>query len=268
MKRSVLLQLKKIWVAKGHPLVKIKSRLSSQKRISNYDLFFEALLGKSGIEIGGPSPIFKDNKILPIYKIINSLDGCNFSTNSVWEGKISRGNNFFYHELKPKGFQYIAEATNLSEIEDSKYDFLLSSNCLEHVANPLLAMSDWVRVVKNKGYLLIILPNKERTFDHNRPVTSFEHIINDYKNGTKEDDKTHLEEILIFHDLGMDIEAGSFEKFFKRSADNFNNRCLHHHVFDIELVRKMLNYFNLEILSLAEVLPSHIISLSRKKDGQ
>jgi len=32
-----------------------------------------------------------------------------------------------------------------------KYDFLLASHCLEHMANPLCAFQEWLRVLKKKG---------------------------------------------------------------------------------------------------------------------
>ncbi|PYL73305.1 MAG: hypothetical protein DMF22_01865 [Verrucomicrobia bacterium] len=36
-------------------------------------------------------------------------------------------------------------------IPSGKYDFLLASHCLEHMANPLCAFQEWLRVLKKKG---------------------------------------------------------------------------------------------------------------------
>ena len=58
-----------------------------------------------------------------------------------------------------------------------------------------------------------------------------------------EDDLSTLPEILINHDLTMDAPAGNFEEFTKRSLDNFNNRCLHHYVYNDELLMEICNYF-------------------------
>ena len=96
------------------------------KPINNLALYLDYFAGKKGIEIGGPSAIFY--KEIPIYPVIESLDGCNFSTQTVWEGNIAAGNHYNYFHDK-KGFQYICEASNLKSVADETYDFLLASHC-------------------------------------------------------------------------------------------------------------------------------------------
>ena len=219
----------------------------TSRRIKGY-MFVKSLFNdKSGIEIGGPSPIFRDKGILPLYRIVKNLDGCNFSNTTIWEGNIEAKKNYNYYNEK-NGFQYISEASDLNTIPDSKYDFVISSNCLEHVANPLKAFEEWIRIVKKEGLLLLVLPNKKYSFDHKRSVTAFTHLLNDYKNVIKEDDLSHLNEILQCHDLKRDILAGSIKQFKERSLDNYNNRALHHHVFDLNVMCQIFEYFNIEIL--------------------
>jgi len=98
------------------------------------------------------------------------------------------------------------------------------------------------------GVILIIAPRKQSNFDHNRQITKFEHILDDYNKNIDETDLTHLDEILKLHDLEMDPPAGNYEQFKQRSLDNYKNRCLHHHVFDLEVMEKMLYYFNLKVI--------------------
>lgn len=229
------------------------------KKIEFYKSHFE---NKRGIEIGGPSNIFTLE--IPIYPIIESLDGCNFSTHTTWEGNISEGDNFNYFENKI-GYQYICEASDLNEIYSEKYDFLISSHCLEHCANTLKTVEEWVRVIKKGGVLLLVLPDRKFTFDHNRPITKFEHLVDDFNINVDESDLTHLEEILEKHDLNMDKAAGSKEQFKKRSLDNYKNRCLHHHVFDFELLRKILSTLNIKIIHTIPVPPFHQIVLGIKE---
>jgi SAM-dependent methyltransferase len=115
---------------------------------------------KRGIEIGGPSPeIFGPH----IYPAITSLDNVNFKT--TWEGSIQEGNTFVFHPSRPPGRQYIREATALVDIPSASYDFLLSSHTLEHTANPILALREWLRVLKDNGVVVLVLPHKEGTFD-------------------------------------------------------------------------------------------------------
>ena len=205
----------------------------------------ELLEKKSGIEIGGPSDFFK--YIVPVYPSIARLDGVNFSNQTMWEGSLTTGNNFNYYKNKT-GMQYIHDTTDLNTIKSNTYDFLLSSNCLEHVANPLKALQEWIRIVRPNGYLLLAQPNKTSNFDHRRPTTAFEHNLEDYKTDVSEQDLTHLDEILQLHDLSMDPDAGDFESFKKRSLDNFSNRGLHQHVFDQALMRKMFEFFKIKLI--------------------
>lgn len=230
----------------GYILKEVFSKII-KKRINNFVYINQLFANKSGLEIGGPSGIFRNGGFIPLYKIVKELDGCNFSNTTIWEGNIESGRNYNYGKNK-KGIQYISEATDLSLITNSKYEFVISSNCLEHVANPLKAIEEWIRVLKSGGLLLLVLPNKEYCFDHNRPITEFSHLLKDYQNNITENDLTHLDEILELHDLEMDKPAGSLEQFRERSLNNFENRALHQHVFDLTNLKEIFNYFKLEIL--------------------
>jgi len=191
--------------------------------------------GKRGIEIGGPSSIFARGGMLALYDAASNVDGCNFSADTLWAGHIPEGMTYRYMEGKACGRQYVSEAANLGKIPSDSYDFFLSSHVLEHVANPLKALSEWRRVLKPGGWLIMLLPLKDMTFDHRRPVTALEHLIEDFSRDAGEDDLTHLPEILALHDLSRDPQAGTPEQFAARSRENFKNRCLHQHVFDEKL---------------------------------
>lgn len=228
-------------------------------RLKNFRAYQEFFAGKSGIEIGGPSAFFKNQ--LPVYSVISALDGVNFAAETMWEGLIQAGDHFVY-EPGRVGRQFIAEATDLREISTGKYQFLISSNCLEHVANPIKAVEEWLRVVVPGGWLLLVLPNKVANFDHRRPVTRFEHLLDDYQKNISEDDMTHLPEILELHDLSRDKLAGGRLNFIKQSKDNYKNRGLHHHVFDLPLIEKMLSYLGVSVLK-AEVTATDFVVLGR-----
>jgi len=203
------------------------------------------LQNKIGVEIGGPSSIFKT--ILPIYHLPKRIDGVNFSRETIWEGQLKEGLNFEW--IKGKyGHQFISEATKISKIRSNTYDFLLSSNCLEHIANPLKAIKEWRRIITPSGYMVLILPNQKNNFDHKRPVTKFSHLKKDYELNTTEEDLTHLKEILKLHDLSKDPGNLNFEAFKLRSKNNYKNRCLHHHIFDLELIVKMLKFSRFKII--------------------
>lgn len=229
-------------------------------RLAAQDDYIAAVENLCGIEIGGPSSCFKN--VLPVYRHVASLDGTNFAAKTLWESSLADGEPYRYHRRQP-GRQIIAEATDLSGIPSSSYDFLLSSNCLEHIANPIKALTEWVRVVKPGGALILVLPKKESNFDHLRPTTTIEHLLEDHARDVGEDDLSHLDEILALHDLKMDPPAGNLAQFRERSLQNFDNRALHHHVFDADLIAQLLAVTGLRTVDISNTRTDYY-ALARK----
>ena len=220
--------------------------------------------GKNGIEVGGPSQVFTARGIFPVYLIVDRLDNCNFGGTTVWEGDIKEGNSFLFNSAKPAGRQYIVEATAMESICSESYDFVLSSHVLEHTANPILALSEWLRLLKEEGALVLLLPHKHATSDHHRPVTTMQHMIEDFNAGMGEDDLTHMPEILELHDLTRDPGAGDMASFEARSERNFENRCFHQHVFDTSLAVRLVDYMGLQIRSVEAIRSMHILIVAQK----
>lgn len=219
----------------------------------------------NGLEIGGPSSIFRVKGIFPVYVFAKNIDGVNFSESTIWEGKLKAGSRFNYFD-QLAGYQYIAEATDLNMIESGKYDFVLSSHSLEHTANPIKALKEWNRVLNNNGKLVLVLPDKANTFDYKRPYTSFEHLVNDFERDIKEDDKTHIEEIMQLHDFSRDNTTGKVE-FEERLKDNLVHRIAHHHVFSLELVNNILEFSGFRILHQQKNTPFHLVTIAIKVNG-
>jgi SAM-dependent methyltransferase len=237
-------------------------------RVRCFRLSGPLLAGKVGLEIGGPSSVFGRRGLFPVYPIVGGLDNCNFSQITIWEGTIAQGATFRYDGQQTPGYQYILEATELAVIPSSTYDFVVSSHTLEHIANPLRALQEWLRVLKEHGFLVLIVPHKDGTFDHRRPVTPLEHLVEDLERGTLEADLTHLPEILTLHDLSRDPEAGDFAAFKARSEQNYTNRCLHHHVFDSHAVVGLIDYLGLKLHAVEPVRPFHIFAVAEKLSGR
>jgi SAM-dependent methyltransferase len=218
--------------------------------------------GMTGIEIGGPSKVFY--RRVPIYQRAKQIDGVNFSNYTVWEGSISAGKSFRYWRNKI-GLQIIDEAGQLDSLKSETYDFLLSSNCLEHVANPIKALFQWNRVIKTSGFAVVIVPRKESNFDHKRMDTTFQHLLDDYENSVGEDDLSHLPEILAMHDLGLDPGALDLENFHKRSLQNLTNRCLHHHVFSLAVLTQSAEHCGFAIEDARSTKRDHWVFLKKLK---
>lgn len=225
----------------------------------SFETYQDRFARKAGIEIGGPSSVFKRGGTFPVYPIAASLDNCDFSRTTIWAGDAPRDQTYCFDSDRPAGRQFIAEATALGMIPSQSYDFLLSSHVLEHCANPILALTEWKRLLKAGGTLVLLLPNKEHTFDRRRPVTTLQHMITDFETGMTEDDGTHVAEVLALHDFDRDPDAGDLESFKLRCARNIENRCLHHHVFDAPAAAQLIRYAGLTIHSVEEIEPHHIL---------
>jgi SAM-dependent methyltransferase len=232
-----------------------------QKYPASLGAAVELVNGQRGIEIGGPSDFFRSPACpLPIYEKIGSLDNCDFSRNTTW---TSHSDSFVFHPRKTPGKTIFSEGSDLRMIADNSYDFVLSCHNLEHFANPVKALKEWQRIVRPGGGLILVLPDYAMTFDHRRKPTPVAHMLEDFDRDTQEDDQTHLSEILREHDLTMDPGAGTAEEFHQRSLNNFENRCLHHHVFDETNSRDLLCALGINVLSVEKFPSCNLILVAR-----
>src|SRR5437660_8059619 len=88
----------------------------------------QAFVGRSGVEVGGPSGIFEGSGALPVYPLIASIQQVTFAGDASQGVTVDRA--------------------------DRSLDFVLSSHMLEHTANPLKALREWRRILKHSGHLL------------------------------------------------------------------------------------------------------------------
>lgn len=200
------------------------------------------LRGLMALEIGGPSSLFRTS--LPVYDVLAFVD-------------------YVDYQPKPQN-KWTCCASDLSVVPDESYGVILCSHTLEHIANPIRAITHWRQILTTPGYALVVVPKHEKTFDHRRSVTTLDHLIRDGMIHTEEDDLTHLPEILNLHDLSLDPTAGTFDSFAKRSLQNFNNRYLHHHVFNAALLRDLFEYLNFTVIQFDFLPPYHIVGLFQK----
>lgn len=63
------------------------------------------------------------------------------------------------------GFEH-SSPTNLppGHLDDGKWDYVFSSHCLEHLANPVAAVEHWKTRIKPGGVLFLYLPHREMRY--------------------------------------------------------------------------------------------------------
>jgi SAM-dependent methyltransferase len=161
-------------------------RLLTAGRVRSFHTVLSFVAGKKGLEIGGPSTAFqKWFQPLPIYHRVESLDNCDISRVTTW---TTHADAYTFSPHKRPGKNIFVDASDLSCITDRSYDFVLSSHNLEHFANPVKALCEWKRVTRPGGGLILLLPNYLRTFDHRRSPTTVDHMFQDFREDTPEDD--------------------------------------------------------------------------------
>lgn len=224
-------------------------------------VFREPLRGARGLEIGGPSAVFGASGLLPVYPLLDSLDGVQWATHTVWH-ELDREQGY-----RPEGARagelHVLDGADLTALADSTYDAVICSHVFEHFADPLRALASWQTVTHPSGHLLMVVPHMAGTFDHRRPLTTVRHMTDDFERGVGEDDLTHLEETLKLHDRGRDAEPGDDEAWAAKRHENLTTRVLHHHTFTTASLLELLDYAGLELRAVETRFPHDIYVLAR-----
>lgn len=221
----------------------------------------EAALNGIAVEIGGPTPFFQASGFVPIYPLLDNLTIFNYASETRWEQKkIVQIHN---REVAI----HTAEAASIP-LPDKRVALILSSHVIEHLANPIAGLKELSRILKPEGRLLMIVPHRDGTYDHKRPVTTIAHLEADLEQNISEADNTHFEEILQLHDLNRDTTTKSQDDLKKAVLANSITRFCHHHVFDTRLVISILDKAGLEPTLLEIVRPYHIVVVAKFKSAQ
>ena len=109
-----------------------QEQTKSAKRRFNIGKFHNRYFWGDGIDIGaGPDSLAKHTNV---FRGITKID--------YWD--------------MPQG-----DAQYLKGVQTNRYDFAHSSHCLEHMVDPYIALTNWIRVVKPGGYVIVTIPEQE-----------------------------------------------------------------------------------------------------------
>ncbi len=84
----------------------------------------------------------------------------------------------------------------LSKVPENSQDFIIANHFIEHCENPLGTVRQHLSRLRSGGILYYAVPNKRHTFDVKRPLTSFEHLVRDDREGPEISRRDHYREWL------------------------------------------------------------------------
>lgn len=122
----------------------------------------------------------------------------------------------------------VDDGETLSSIKDGTLDFIIANHMLEHCENPLGTIRNHLRKIRSGGVLYYAVPEKTRSFDSRRPVTSFAHLMDDDQHGSQNSRAGHFHEWVTSVNKVNDpaMVADQINKLTKL------NYSIHFHVWD------------------------------------
>lgn len=159
--------------------------------------------------------------------------GCTIRYVDRWEPQENRT---LFPELGDEGRHFREpdiicnlDVDRLSAVDDQSQDFVIASHVLEHLAEPLGLLRDIERVLRPGGNLLILLPDRRRTFDREREPTSFQHLLLEHRAGVQVVDDEHARDFLVgTGELVDHLDPARRSRLF----DLHRKRSIHVHVWD------------------------------------
>jgi predicted SAM-dependent methyltransferase len=153
----------------------------------------------------------------------------------------------------------VDDAQILKNFSDESLDFIIANHLIEHMENPIQAIETWLRKLKPGGIIYMAMPDKRFTFDKKRPLTTFKHLLDDYRlprSKRKSEDKKHFKEWVYLTEKRTGKDA---QQRLKHLLDI--NYSIHFHVWTSTTFHKFLTSlqekldFPFEILDYSDPLP-------------
>ena len=136
----------------------------------------------------------------------------------------------------------VVRVESLDNLRGQSFDFLIAHHVVEHCANVIETLIEWIALVREDGILYLSLPNRDTTPDFLRLHTPPAHFLLDYLYRNDEDDYESREHIAGF--LWSWFDVGGLEGKSKQEAAMLVHQALHAerndlhwHTFALETVK-------------------------------
>jgi predicted SAM-dependent methyltransferase len=131
----------------------------------------------------------------------------------------------------------VDDGEKLSKIQDNVWDFVIANHMIEHCQNPIDAIQNFLRVLKEGGILYMGVPDKRYTFDLDRPLTDLDHLVRDYKEGPEWSKQSHYQEYVCLVDKVPEEQVAARVQLLLNM-----DYSIHFHVWKPDSFLEMLSY--------------------------
>jgi predicted SAM-dependent methyltransferase len=132
--------------------------------------------------------------------------------------------------------EIVDNGETMKKVRNESQDFVVASHFFEHSADSIMAFKNLMRVTKKDGFIFLVIPDKRFTFDKDRPVTPFAHILEDHEFGPDRHKRAHFAEWAEYVDGKVGHEE--IDKHVEHLLEM--DYSIHYHVWS---PGEMLDYF-------------------------
>ncbi|MDQ8728355.1 methyltransferase domain-containing protein [Bradyrhizobium sp. LHD-71] len=125
-------------------------------------------------------------------------------------------------------------------------DFVVAHHVIEHIANPIRALSGWLEMIRDEGNLFLSLPNEKNGCEAQRLPTPFSHVLDDYVFDRDEDHFDSKLHVPHFINQWEHFQPGGFHYSKDRNLKHYveaslsearrNGHDLHWHTYTLEVI--------------------------------
>lgn len=130
----------------------------------------------------------------------------------------------------------VDDGEKLTTLPDGSEDFIIANHFLEHCEDPLSSLLAHQRVVRPGGIMFLCVPDKRFTFDMPRHLTTYEHVLRDFREGPAWSRRDHVA------DWVRHVEHVTEAREAERRVDQLlaEGYSIHYHVWTFETLMDML----------------------------
>jgi SAM-dependent methyltransferase len=142
-----------------------------------------------------------------------------------------------YSKVDLVDIDVVDDGETLAKFKDDSLDFIIANHFIEHCLDPIGTILNMYAKLRKEGVIYMGIPEKRYTFDKPRPVTPYNHLLEEHKDKTKmKFRRIHTEEAIRLTDNTIKGEK-AIEKRVQEIMDS--GFRIHYHVWTQKEMTKM-----------------------------